>query len=152
MDAEKVNLAKFIISKLPNNGVIALGAGSTINIIIEELGKSDSVLKFISAASSTSLKLSKYNLIEVPLSHINIKSVDLLIDGADHIINNTTILKGLGGAPASEKILWSAVNNKIVVVDSSKLKQDKILKIPVEIVPMALPIVIKYLLNELYFF
>ncbi len=149
MSIEKENLANFIISNIPKKGLIALGAGSTVNALIDVLGEIESELMIISAASSTSLKLAENNLYEVPISHLYNTSIELLIDGADRIINSNTIIKGYGGAPTAEKILWQVADRKIVAVDTSKLVIEDKLKIPVEIIPMALPIARKLISEKL---
>ena len=68
--------------------------------------------------------------------------LDLYIDGADEVGPELALIKGGGGALLREKIVASAADKFVVVVDSSKVV--KVLgrfPLPVEVVKMALPLV-----------
>jgi ribose 5-phosphate isomerase A len=68
--------------------------------------------------------------------------LDLYIDGADEVGPEMSLIKGGGGALLREKIVASAADRFVVVVDSSKVVP--VLgrfPLPVEVVKMALPLV-----------
>jgi ribose 5-phosphate isomerase A len=68
--------------------------------------------------------------------------LDLYIDGADEVGPELALIKGGGGALLREKIVASAADRFVVVVDSSKVVP--VLgrfPLPVEVVKMALPLV-----------
>jgi len=68
--------------------------------------------------------------------------LDLYIDGADEVGPGLALIKGGGGALLREKIVASAADRFIVVVDSTKVVPvlGKF-PLPVEVVKMALPLV-----------
>lgn len=143
MEKIKDELAQYIVSNLPTNGLVALGAGSTVNKIIKYMGKLEAKPDIIAAASSTSQQLLLHSIPEIPLSQISFREIDLMVDGADHILSHNLILKGMGGAPAVEKTHWVASKKIIVAVDESKLiPVDKYI-VPIEVFPLALPVLIK---------
>jgi ribose 5-phosphate isomerase A len=68
--------------------------------------------------------------------------LDLYVDGADEVGPELALIKGGGGALLREKIVASAADRFVVVVDSSKVVP--VLgrfPLPVEVVKMALPLV-----------
>ncbi len=72
--------------------------------------------------------------------------LDLAIDGADEVGPGLALIKGGGGALLREKIVESAARRFIVVADSSKLVGTLgRFPLPVEVIPMALPIVTRKL-------
>ncbi|MCY3411359.1 MAG: ribose 5-phosphate isomerase A [Candidatus Heimdallarchaeota archaeon] len=148
----KENLANTIINQLPNDGLIGLGAGSTINILIKKLGETNCKTAFISAASSTSILMHDNHLLELPFSQVNIQSLNLVIDGADTVfLDRKIILKGLGGALTSEKMLWNHARKIQVLIDQTKLDAQSTVIVPVEILPKlvhSLPQTIKSLLGD----
>ena len=68
--------------------------------------------------------------------------LDLYIDGADEVGPDLALIKGGGGALLREKIVASAAQRFVVVVDSTKLV-DRLgrFPLPVEVVKMALRVV-----------
>lgn len=145
----KLALAKKIHEILPTKGILAFGAGSTVNRIIDFIGSQKTDLEFLSAASSTSIKLYQNNLKEITLGNLQNNKLNLLIDGADLVIlKEKIIIKGLGGAPTQEKILWHMADNIYVVVDQTKMVIPDYITIPVEIIPNAFLLVSK-IIHEL---
>jgi len=75
-----------------------------------------------------------------------LRVLDLAIDGADEVGPGLALIKGGGGALLREKIVESAARRFIVVADSSKLVGTLgRFPLPVEVIPMALPIVTRKL-------
>jgi ribose 5-phosphate isomerase A len=70
------------------------------------------------------------------------KTLDLTIDGADEIAPDLALIKGGGGKLLREKIVASASKRFVVVADESKQVQ-KLgrFPLPVEVIPMAVPLV-----------
>lgn len=142
MTSEKERVAKFIADRLPDKGTIALGAGSTVNKIIEYMDKKRGDISVVTASAATSYKLMEVGIPEVSFVYAHGK-ISVLIDGADQIkrVNGFEIIKGHGGALVREKILWESADNIIVAIDSSKLVEQFTTYVPVEITPFALPMV-----------
>ena len=122
---------------------VGLGTGTTSVMFIKALGERVKAgLKIRCVASSDashnlglSLGMDVVTLAELP-------ELDLYIDGADEVGPELALIKGGGGALLREKIVASAADRFIVVVDSSKVVP--VLgrfPLPVEVVKMALPLV-----------
>ncbi len=130
---EKINVAKYVTEHLQSHEVIGFGAGSTVNIVIENLKSGTS---FITASYATSdLLISKGKTV---LSFDGISSINYTVDGADLVIVKDSefwIIKGHGGALLKEKILWELSDNIDIVVDNSKLSEYISTYIPIEIIP-----------------
>jgi len=122
---------------------VGLGTGTTSVMFIKALGERVKAgLKIRCVASSDasqrlgqSLGMDVVTLAELP-------ELDLYIDGADEVGPGLALIKGGGGALLREKIVASAADRFVVVVDSSKVVP--VLgrfPLPVEVVKMALPLV-----------
>jgi len=71
--------------------------------------------------------------------------LDIDIDGADQVDSRINLIKGLGGALTREKIVASASDQFVIVVDQSKMTSilGKNQVLPVEVIPFAVPVVMK---------
>ena len=121
--------------------LVGLGTGSTANLFIEKLARrqSENGLKVTVAASSTvsTLKAQALSLPLVALEHLS--GLDFYVDGADEVTPDLTLLKGRGYDLVREKLMATASNRFIVMIDPSKLV-DRIgerFPIPVEVMPFA---------------
>jgi len=122
---------------------VGLGTGTTSVMFIKALGERVRAgLKIRCVASSDashelglSLGMDVVTLAEMP-------ELDLYIDGADEVGPGLALIKGGGGALLREKIVASAADRFVVVVDSTKVVPvlGKF-PLPVEVVKMALPLV-----------
>jgi len=146
------NEAKALVGKraaeMVQDGMsVGLGTGSTSTMFIRALGERVKAgLKIRCVASSDashnlglSLGMDVVTLAELP-------ELDLYIDGADEVGPELSLIKGGGGALLREKIVASAADRFVVVVDSSKVVPvlGKF-PLPVEVIKMALPLVEKKL-------
>jgi ribose 5-phosphate isomerase A len=142
--AEAKALAGKRAAELVEDGMrVGLGTGSTATLFIKSLGERvQQGLKIRCVASSEashnlalSLGMKVTTLSELP-------ELDLYIDGADEVGPRLAMIKGGGGALLREKIIASAAKKFIVVADSTKVVE--VLgrfPLPVEVIPMALPLV-----------
>ena len=121
--------------------IIGLGTGSTIFYALEEMGqrikKGNLQVQGVSTSSQSSRLATKFC---IPLVTLNeCPRIDIAIDGADQVDPNFNLIKGMGGALTREKIVASAANKVIIVVDETKmtpcLGQHQV--VPVEILPFA---------------
>jgi ribose 5-phosphate isomerase A len=132
---------------------VGLGSGSTATLWIQLLGERvrDHGLKIRAIASSEdseqlgrSYGIPFTNFAETP-------ELDLCVDGADEIAPGLALIKGGGGKLLREKIVASASKRFIVVADSSKsVAKLGRFPLPVEVIPMAEPLV-RRALQELGF-
>lgn len=102
--------------------ILGLGTGSTAFFAIKKLG--ELVRKGLSVRCiPTSEQTRRQALKEgIPLvDFTQVLKIDITIDGADEIDSNLLMIKGGGGALFREKIVASASQEMITIVDSSKV-------------------------------
>tara|TARA_B100000768_G_scaffold21831_1_gene19371 strand:- start:8644 stop:9282 length:639 start_codon:yes stop_codon:yes gene_type:complete len=139
MSGSKINVAKqaldYIKDKLHPKMILGIGTGTTVNFFIEKL--KDEKHNFAGAVSSSeaSSKLLSENGIEV-FNLNDVMDIAFYIDGADEVSPNNELIKGGGGAHTREKIVASASNEFICIVDESKLVNKLgVFPLPVEVIP-----------------
>jgi ribose 5-phosphate isomerase A len=139
LEGEKALAARRAIDEVENGMMVGLGTGSTMVYAIRELGaRVGKGLRIKAVAtSSTSEALARSLGIEL-LPGAEVARVDLAIDGADEIDPALNAIKGGGGALLREKIVASAADRMIVIVDSSKpVERLGRFKLPLEVLPFA---------------
>lgn len=127
--------------------VVGLGSGTTATHFIKLLGERvKQGLKIRGIASSKASEDLAVSL-SIPIIDFHVSTViDVAIDGADEVTHQLELIKGGGGALLREKIVASAAKRFIIVADSSKLvNQLGKFPLPVEVIPMASPLVAKKL-------
>lgn len=138
---EKELVARHAASLVQNGMLVGLGTGSTANYFIQELANrhKEEGLQVTVAASSvvSTIKAQEMGLPLLALEHVS--RLDLYVDGADEVTPDLTLLKGRGYDLVREKLMASASDKFIVLVDPTKLV-DRIgarFPIPVEVMPFA---------------
>ena len=122
---------------------VGLGTGTTATMFIRELGKRVATgleIRCVASSDASESLARSLGINVVPLDQM--PHLDLYIDGADEVGPGLALIKGGGGALLREKIVASAADRFIVVVDASKMVP--ILgrfPLPVEVIKMALPLV-----------
>ena len=145
MSNAKMNACKSVIPLIPKSGAIGLGSGSTVAIFAKELGRqiADGEVDVCVVPSS----YQAYQLAvehRIPLTNLDINpSLFLTVDGADEVDKDLNLTKGGGGALFQEKIVASASEKLIIIVDESKLVDHLATRfdIPIEVLPFALGVV-----------
>jgi len=137
MHREEVKRAigKTAADLIENGMIVGLGTGSTAACFIDSLIERCKRGLHIKAVSSSHRSLEQAEKGGIPIYDINeVPRIDITVDGADEIDPKKRMIKGAGGAHVREKILASASNEMIVIVDESKLV-DRLGrgKLPVEI-------------------
>jgi ribose 5-phosphate isomerase A len=103
--------------------VVGLGTGSTAYFVVEGLGaRVAQGLKIVGIPTSERTATQARGL-NIPLATFaEYSRIDLTIDGADEVERGTlNLIKGLGGALLREKIVATAGDRLIIVVDQEKL-------------------------------
>jgi ribose 5-phosphate isomerase A len=124
---------------------IGLGTGSTVNYMIEALGKRIVEEKLYVLGVPTSRATANCaQKFKVPLTTLDkYAELDIDIDGADQVDLNLDLIKGMGGALTREKIVASASRQFVIIVDqakmTSRLGDGQVL--PVEVIPFSIPTV-----------
>ncbi|MDC0443112.1 ribose-5-phosphate isomerase RpiA [Gammaproteobacteria bacterium] len=115
-----IEAIEYIKPKIDMNSIIGVGTGSTVNYFIEELVKIKHMFKGAVSSSEASTELLEKSGIEVfELNDVN--EILVYIDGADEVDTSHNLIKGGGGAHTREKIVASASNEFVCIVDESKL-------------------------------
>ena len=147
-DAKK-RAAEAAIRNVKDGWVIGLGSGTTVEYAVSALGKRvrEEGLKVYIVPSSYQIF---YKALEEKLPIVTLDEypcLELTIDGADEVDKNLNLVKGGGGALTREKIIGYASKRYVIIVDETKLVDNLGFKnpIPVEVLPFALPIVLKEL-------
>lgn len=138
---------EYTLQKLPTDSVIGIGTGSTANLFIDLLAEHRDYFKGAvssSAASTARLKGHGFHVFELQ----DVDQLALYVDGADEINPNMELIKGGGGALTREKIVAAAADHFLCIVDDTK-QVDVLGKfaLPVEVIPMAVRLVAKALLE-----
>jgi len=142
-DELKLLAAKRALDFIQPGMVVGLGSGSTATLFIKLLGeKVQQGLKIRGIASSEdSAKLGASLGIPV-IGFTEATETDVTVDGADEVAPGLALIKGGGGKLLREKIVASASKKFIIVADSSKVvKKLGKFKLPIEVIPMAEPLV-----------
>jgi ribose 5-phosphate isomerase A len=146
-DELKLQAAQAALGFIKSGMVVGLGSGSTATLFIKLLGekvKQGLVVRGI-ASSEDSAKLGAELGIPIIDFH-ETTEIDVAVDGADEVAPGLALIKGGGGKLLREKIVASASKKFIVVADSSKLvKKLGRFPLPIEVIPMAQPLVSKKL-------
>lgn len=150
MSASKISVAKkamsLIKNKLTNNMVLGIGTGSTVNYFIDELADYKNYFYGAVSSSEATSKLLIENSIRV-LNLNDVNEIEFYIDGADEVSDEQFLIKGGGGAHTREKIVASAANEFICIVDKSKLVAELgDFPLPVEVIPESRSLVSRKLL------
>ena len=124
MSKSKLNASieaiEYIKQKIRIDSIIGIGTGSTVNFFINELAKIRHLFKGAVSSSDASTKLLESHDIEVyELNDVN--EILVYVDGADEVDTFHNLIKGGGGAHTREKIVASASNEFVCIVDESKL-------------------------------
>lgn len=125
-------------AKLVKDGmVVGLGAGTTVAEIVRELSKSGPDATFVASSSATQQLADKLGLRLGTLDQHS--ELDLMLDGADEVAPDFSMIKGGGGAHTREKIVASAAKRVIIVVNRTKLvrRLGEQSPVPVEVLPFA---------------
>jgi ribose 5-phosphate isomerase A len=115
-----IEAVDYLKPKIDTNSIIGVGTGSTVNYFIDELAKIKHIFKGAVSSSEASTQLLEKCGIEVfELNDVN--EILVYVDGADEVDGSHNLIKGGGGAHTREKLVASASNEFVCIVDESKL-------------------------------
>ncbi len=146
---DKERVAKYAANQVKDWMLVGLGTGSTANCFIEELAhrSREQGLKVTTVASSEVSAIKAKQLGLSVLSFEQVSYLDLYVDGADEVSPELTLLKGQGADLVREKLLATASEQFLVLVEPSKLVEriGQHFAIPIEVMPFAWQLVKKQL-------
>jgi ribose 5-phosphate isomerase A len=119
---------------------LGLGTGSTAKHVLDVIGEKlrDNTLTNIVGVPTSKATADYARTLDIPIATLDEQpELDLAIDGADEVDPALNLVKGLGGALLWEKIVESAADRLVIVVDESKLvgRLGTRAPLPVEVVP-----------------
>jgi ribose 5-phosphate isomerase A len=139
LDRLKRAAAQAAVTLISNGMIVGLGTGSTasfaVSIIAQRVADGLNVIGI-----PTSEKIAQQARSEgIPVSTLaEHDHIDVAIDGADEVeIGTLNLIKGRGGALLREKIVATAAERLIIIVDDSKLVDRLGIRasVPIEVVP-----------------
>jgi len=146
-DDKKQAVAREALKYVVTGAYLGVGSGSTANFFIDELATIKARIKGAVASSTrTAERLKGHGIDVVELGDVD--HLPVYIDGADEVTEHGAMIKGGGGALTREKIVASAADKFVCIVDDSKLVG--VLgnfPLPVEVIPMARSIVARGLIT-----
>jgi ribose 5-phosphate isomerase A len=121
--------------------VVGVGTGSTATHFIDLLaGRRDAIVGTVASSVDTAAKLAARAIPVLDMADIDV--LPLYVDGADEVDPQLRLIKGGGGALTREKILASAAEVFVCIVDRVKLvPQLGAFPLPLEVVPLARSVV-----------
>jgi ribose 5-phosphate isomerase A len=122
-DREKRAAAARAVAEVEGDMVLGLGSGSTAAFAVEAVAARIATGLRVVAIPSSETTADLARQFGVPLTNFaKHRRIDVTIDGADQVERGTlNLIKGPGGALLREKIVVSASDRMIVVVDETKL-------------------------------
>jgi ribose 5-phosphate isomerase A len=144
-DKMKHAVAKAALKYVEDDMILGVGTGSTVAYFIEELKSVKGRIEGVVASSDDTAQ--KIKALGIPLIDLNsVHHLPLYIDGADEVGPYKSLIKGGGGALTREKIIASAAEKFICIIDESK-RVDLLgtFPVPIEVIPMSRSYVARHL-------
>ena len=138
LDDMKRASASAAFEYVPIGATIGVGTGSTAELFIEELAARPGLIAAAvasSEASAAALRAAGIRLLDPAAAP---HPLPLYVDGADEVDPQLRLIKGGGGAHTREKVLATAAELFVCIVDESKLVGHLgRVAVPLEVVPWA---------------
>lgn len=139
--AAKYASARFAADFVEDGMLVGLGSGSTAEWMVRCLGRrvrEDGLRIRGVPTSARTAELARREGIAV-LDFDVVERLDMVIDGADEVDVDMNMIKGGGGALLREKVVASASDRMVAIVDASK-RVDRLgaFPLPVEVIPFGL--------------
>jgi ribose 5-phosphate isomerase A len=119
---------------------VGLGTGSTAAAAIRHLGRRVDAGLDIEGIPTSHQSRALAREVGIPLTALDVSTPDIAIDGADQVANGD-LIKGGGAAHAREKVVDTAADRLLVVVDPTKETDQLDEPVPVSVLPDARPTV-----------
>ncbi|SCK20538.1 ribose-5-phosphate isomerase RpiA [Vogesella sp. LIG4] len=135
----KQQVAQAAIKFVPDDCIVGVGTGSTVNFFIDELAKIKGRIKgAVSSSEASSKRLKDIGIPVLDLNSVGPDEVPVYVDGADEVNHHLHMIKGGGAALTREKIVAAVAQQFICIADASKYVEIMgKFPLPVEVIPMA---------------
>jgi len=142
-EAAKLVAAHRAADLIEDGMIVGLGSVSTATLFIKLLGERVAQGLHLRGIASSIASENLARSLKIPIVDFEACPViDLTVDGADEVAPGLALIKGGGGALLREKIVASASKKFMIVADRSKLvARLGHFPLPVEVIPMAAPLV-----------
>ncbi|KAK0095537.1 hypothetical protein PV326_008041 [Microctonus aethiopoides] len=141
--AKKIAAYQVVNEYVKDNTVVGIGSGSTVVYAVHRLAEriQEENLNVVCVPTSFQARQLIVNN-HLTLGDLDTSpQLDIVIDGADEVDADLTLIKGGGGCLLQEKIIASCTNQFIIIADytknSERLGQQYKKGIPIEVIPMA---------------
>lgn len=140
-EEERTLAARAALDHVKDGMRLGIGSGRAVAKFIEALSlkmaEEDITVKAVPTSVKTELLCLRHG---IPLTTLNeTPRLDLDVDGADQVERGSlNMIKGGGGALLREKIVASASDTRIIIIEEKKLTDKLNWKIPLEVLPFAL--------------
>jgi ribose 5-phosphate isomerase A len=136
----KLAAAEAAAALIKDGMLVGLGTGSTATLAVAAIGKRVAQGLSITGIATSQKTADQARSLGIPISTLDEHDrIDVTIDGADEVERGTlALIKGRGGALLREKIVASASERLVIIVDEDKLVDSLCAgakPIPVEVVP-----------------
>ncbi|MDF1646557.1 MAG: ribose-5-phosphate isomerase RpiA [Legionellaceae bacterium] len=140
-------VARAALEHLDDVTILGIGTGSTVSCFIEALADIKHRIEgCVSSSDATTQALREAGLPVLDLALAD--PLALYVDGADEVTQHKSMIKGGGGALTHEKIIASAANKFMCLVDESKtVSRLGNFPVAVEVLPMARSLVARALVK-----
>ena len=136
-ESKKRAAAAAALAYIPDNEVLGVGTGSTVNFFIDALAARKVPIKgAVSSSESSTARLKQHGIDVLDLNSVG--DLEVYVDGADESDPRLHLIRGGGAALTREKVVAAASRRFVCIVDDSKLVA--VLgrfPLPVEVIPMA---------------
>jgi ribose 5-phosphate isomerase A len=133
--------ARAALAELSAGALVGVGTGSTVNHFIDALAeRAGQYAGAVSSSEASTQRLRAAGVRVVDLDEAIASGLPrpVYVDGADEIDGQRRMIKGGGGALTREKIVASAFERFVCIVDASKrVERLGRFPLPIEVIPMA---------------
>ncbi|HET8578323.1 MAG TPA: ribose 5-phosphate isomerase A, partial [Methylomirabilota bacterium] len=140
-------LAIRALAFVPERGAVGLGSGHAAAAFVRALAAEVSRGRAVRGVATSEATARLARELGIPLVGLGEASVEVTVDGADEVDPTLNLIKGYGGAMVRERIVAAASRRQIILVGADKLVP--VLgahgRLPLEVVPFALPLVLERL-------
>ena len=136
-DELKTLVGQAALAYVPDDAIVGVGTGSTVNRFIDALaGRKSRIRGAVSSSQQSTERLRAHGIAVFDAN--DVERVPVYIDGADEIDGRGCMIKGGGAALTREKIVADLADRFVCIADESKLVP--VLgrfPLPVEVIAMA---------------
>ena len=136
-------LAGRALDLVTEGALVGLGAGRAAQAFVHVLGERARAGFPVTGVPASDETAELARRLGIRLAGLDERPLDLTVDGADEVDPALDLLKGYGGALARERIVAAASRRQVILVGEDKLVPALGTRgrLPVEVLPFALPLV-----------